>query len=258
MHSGGPGLRAHADRTEKARLCAEEQGRLPAAASRTRIRPSLKMASGGLRNYIKRIEKKERPTPLDRVKYGQIERKKDYKVRAEASHAKERLLKKLETDALLKNPDEFYHGMENIRTRQGVRVKTVTADGLEDPNDRIPDVALVAAQKREARRLESLLMRYPSLAGRAAGRRHIVFVSSDEEEAGLADDERALGDTVPDAARDEYAEAQSRLQKIEKELARRFSRAAAKKQGDVYSSKREVGVDSYGNKVYALVPKRHR
>ena len=52
-----------------------------------------------------------------------MERKKDYKARANDFHRKEKALEALQRKAEERNPDEFYFGMEHARTRGGVHVK---------------------------------------------------------------------------------------------------------------------------------------
>ena len=52
-----------------------------------------------------------------------LERKKDYKARADDFHRKEKALEALQRKAEERNPDEFYFGMEHARTRGGVHVK---------------------------------------------------------------------------------------------------------------------------------------
>ncbi len=59
----------------------------------------------------------------DRTKLGLLERKKDYKARAEDFHRKERALRSLQRKAEERNPDEFYFAMQTARTRGGVHVK---------------------------------------------------------------------------------------------------------------------------------------
>ena len=69
-----------------------------------------------LRNVVKRKTHKERAQPSFRARYGLLEKKKDYKLRAIDYHRKEDKLKKLKTAAALKNPDEFYFKMINATT----------------------------------------------------------------------------------------------------------------------------------------------
>lgn len=58
-----------------------------------------------------------------RRQYGLLEKKKDYKERAEDFHRKEDTLRRLRRKAEERNPDEFYFAMESARTRGGVHVK---------------------------------------------------------------------------------------------------------------------------------------
>ncbi len=58
-----------------------------------------------------------------RRQYGLLEKKKDYKERADDFHRKEVALRRLRRKAEERNPDEFYFAMEKARTRGGVHTK---------------------------------------------------------------------------------------------------------------------------------------
>ena len=75
-----------------------------------------------LRNAVKRKTHKERSQPGDRRKFGLLEKKKDYVLRARDFHKKEDAIKALKTKAAYRNPDEFYFGMQRNRTKDGVHV----------------------------------------------------------------------------------------------------------------------------------------
>lgn len=62
---------------------------------------------------------KERSQLTSRKHLGFLEKKKDYKLRSEDSHKKEKQLNTLREQALTKNPDEFYFSMENTRLISG-------------------------------------------------------------------------------------------------------------------------------------------
>lgn len=77
-----------------------------------------------------------RPAPenpkhsASRERYGLLEKRKDYLLRARDFHRKERTLKHLQRKADERNPDEFYHAMEKKRTKKGVH-----AAGAADAGD---------------------------------------------------------------------------------------------------------------------------
>lgn len=227
------------------------------------------MTSLKLRNFIKRIEKKERQTPAARIKKGHVERKKDYKVRAEQNHAKERLIKSLTQQAAQKNPDEFYHAMENARTHGGLLVSVQTSSHLEDPNDAIADVILDATARKLTKEYEDIAMRMPE-TGKS---KHIVFcgdqsidinhklvrkntrnsIYKDREEDTDSSDALSANNLSHDLTL-----IADKMEKIKQEQARREARISARKTGPVYGNKDEIGLDSYGNKIYKLRQKRFR
>lgn len=71
---------------------------------------------------IAKKQHRERAQPTNRRKYGLLEKKKDYKLRAEDYHKKQAHLRLLRTKAEQANEDEFNFGMIRSRTQDGVRV----------------------------------------------------------------------------------------------------------------------------------------
>jgi len=62
------------------------------------------------------------PGRIARRKYGLLEKKKDYVLRAKDFHRKEKTIKSLRKKAEERNPDEFYFAMEKARTKGGVHI----------------------------------------------------------------------------------------------------------------------------------------
>lgn len=65
---------------------------------------------------VQKKQHRERSQPVDRKKWGLLEKKKDYKLRALDYHEKQALLKILKQKLSLRNPDEYYHAMVNKKT----------------------------------------------------------------------------------------------------------------------------------------------
>ncbi|KAF9409023.1 UTP11-like, U3 small nucleolar ribonucleoprotein [Podila epigama] len=75
-----------------------------------------------LRNAVHRRNHKERSQPLNRQKFGLLEKKKDYVARAKDYHSKQDRLKAMREKAAFRNPDEFYYKMINSKTKEGVHI----------------------------------------------------------------------------------------------------------------------------------------
>lgn len=68
---------------------------------------------------------RERRQPEYRKKFGYLEKKADYKARAEDHHKKADRLKKLKNRAQERNPDEFHFHMINSRIVDGTHQETI-------------------------------------------------------------------------------------------------------------------------------------
>lgn len=80
-----------------------------------------------LRNAVKRITHKERAQPRARTHLGILEKKKDYKQRAEDYHRKQDRIRAMKEKAAMRNPDEFYFGMHKHQVVDGQHQKTKRA-----------------------------------------------------------------------------------------------------------------------------------
>lgn len=68
------------------------------------------------RHDIAKKQHRERAQPLERRKWGLLEKKRDYKLRAQDFHRKEAQLKILRKKASERNVDEYSHGMVRKKT----------------------------------------------------------------------------------------------------------------------------------------------
>ncbi|KAF2150776.1 U3 small nucleolar RNA-associated protein 11 [Myriangium duriaei CBS 260.36] len=82
-----------------------------------------------MRNAVQRRNHKERAQPLERQKWGLLEKHKDYSLRAKDHNEKKRRLRTLRQKAAERNPDEFAFGMMSSTTKKGVKV---TQRGVEN------------------------------------------------------------------------------------------------------------------------------
>ncbi|KAG4305443.1 hypothetical protein PORY_000999 [Pneumocystis oryctolagi] len=73
-----------------------------------------------LKHSIQRRNHRERAQPVERQKWGLLEKPKDYRLRALDYRSKQLRLKRLREKAAEKNPDEFYFGMMREKTRNGI------------------------------------------------------------------------------------------------------------------------------------------
>ncbi|KAI4761088.1 U3 small nucleolar RNA-associated protein 11 [Aureobasidium sp. EXF-3400] len=87
-----------------------------------------------MRNAVQRRNHKERAQPLERQKWGLLEKHKDYTLRAKDHNEKKRRLKVLREKAAHRNPDEFAFGMISRTTKKGVQQSSRgTANGSQTP-----------------------------------------------------------------------------------------------------------------------------
>ena len=81
-----------------------------------------------MRNAVQRRNHKERAQPLERQKWGLLEKHKDYSKRAKDHNEKKRKLGLLKAKAADRNEDEFYFGMMNSTSKGGIKVAKRGAD----------------------------------------------------------------------------------------------------------------------------------
>ncbi|XP_054637813.1 probable U3 small nucleolar RNA-associated protein 11 [Dunckerocampus dactyliophorus] len=127
----------------------------------------------------------ERSQPVFRKHLGLLEKKKDYKLRADNYHKKQNTLTALKKKALEKNPDEFYHNMVSSQMKDGVHTFKEDAAVTEEQKKvmRTQDIQYVEMKRvAEARKIERMKASLHLLE--ADGRQknqHIFFVDSKKE-----------------------------------------------------------------------------
>nr|POE59088.1 u3 small nucleolar rna-associated protein 11 [Quercus suber] len=72
-----------------------------------------------MRNAVQRRNHRERAQPLERQKWGLLEKHKDYSLRAKDHNTKKRKIKQLTDKARERNEDEFYFAMVNSSSEGG-------------------------------------------------------------------------------------------------------------------------------------------
>ena len=85
-----------------------------------------------IKKYIPKRKYRERSQNERRKKLGLLQKKADYKVRAEDYHKKEERFKKLKELARTRNPDEFYHKMTKTKIIDGEHVQFAEDKSLQD------------------------------------------------------------------------------------------------------------------------------
>lgn len=160
-----------------------------------------------LRNAVKRITHKERSQPRTRQHLGILEKKKDYKKRAEDYHKKEDRIKAMQERAAMRNPDEFYFGMNTSKVKDGKHKSLTAEEARKLPPEMIQlmkdqDLSYVRMQKQKdtkrAERLQASLHLIESGGDdnkKGSKRKHTIFVESQSEAQGF--DVAEHFDTLP-------------------------------------------------------------
>lgn len=174
-----------------------------------------------LRNAVKRITHKERSQPVARQHLGILEKKKDYKVRAQEYHRKQDVLKNLRRKASARNPDEFYFGMHKSQVQDGVHRKLEEAEYKARLDEIGPDaVKLMKSQdlayvrmqaQKDLKRMEKMQTSLQYIGdnpitteddanedSKHQKRKHTIFVSNREQALNFNVSEHF--DTVPELA----------------------------------------------------------
>jgi U3 small nucleolar RNA-associated protein 11 len=178
-------------------------------------------------NKYTRRNHKERAQPLEREKWGLLEKHKDYALRAKDHKEKRRRIKVLKEKAAFRNPDEFYFGMMSSRMQNGVKLGDRGNSALSNSVVQLmktQDVGYIRTMlqktRRERERLEEEIQigdgegRVRALKGGIVGGKKIAFVESvDEQEAFLPEEEDELEDEDEDSEDGEQVAASKSMSK---------------------------------------------
>ncbi|KAL5009601.1 hypothetical protein ScPMuIL_011906 [Solemya velum] len=143
---------------------------------------SLRNASkAGARTY------RERKQPGNRAHLGLLEKKKDYKLRADDYQRKQNTLKALKRKAQDRNPDEFYHNMVHTQKVEGVHQQK-ESDVAECSEDQLKlmysqDLRYITMKRTsELRKIERLKASLHLLdASEEHQNKHIIYVDTKKE-----------------------------------------------------------------------------
>lgn len=140
-----------------------------------------------LANAIKRKTHKERSQPAARRKYGLLEKKKDYLLRAKDYHKKDKTIKHLQSKAEQRNPDEFYFAMEKAQTKDGVHIQRSTEANKYSQQElllmKTQDAKYLGLKSRTEAAKAEKLKESLHFIGMAPQNKHTVFVDSAAEAA---------------------------------------------------------------------------
>ena len=138
------------------------------------------MAGSNLRNLVKKRTYRERAQPVYREHLGLLEKKKDYKLRANDFNRKKEALRKMREKAANKNPDEYYYGMAHTKMVDGIHQKRAAPQtGVDElAAFKTEDASYVRTKKAaEAKKIDRLRASLHMLDAPLQNR-HTIFVSS--------------------------------------------------------------------------------
>ncbi|CAK9436267.1 uncharacterized protein LODBEIA_P08250 [Lodderomyces beijingensis] len=132
---------------------------------------------------VQKKQHRERSQKASRSRYGLLEKKKDYKLRAADYHKKQAALKALKEKAKTHNPDEYYHAMTKKRTDdKGILIADRDTEALS-----VDQVKLLKTQ--DVNYIRTMRMSELNKIGKQqSGKifpgsgKHTVFVDSGEEQ----------------------------------------------------------------------------
>lgn len=165
------------------------------------------MSAGKWKKYWGRPDHRERSQLQGREHLGLLEKKRDYKQRAQNFHSQQDALQTLKKKAAFKNPDEFYFKMQTTeQTEDGFRRD-------KDPEDEDEEQTMAEKLKLDAHDIRYLTMRKKmedekidelkghlhmarDISEEEMKAKHTIFVDTEEDAAAL--NEAEFFDTAPE------------------------------------------------------------
>lgn len=139
---------------------------------------------------VQKKQHRERSQTQDRAKYGLLEKKKDYKLRAADYHKKQAALKSLRNKASQYNPDEYYHAMTRTQTDdRGILIADRGNDVLS--NDQVKLLKSQDANYIRTMRLNEvnkIIKQKENLGFKGKGK-HTVFVDNQQQQQSFKPEE---------------------------------------------------------------------
>lgn len=141
-------------------------------------------AMAKLVHNVQKKQHKERSQTLNRQRFGFLEKKKDYRLRAADFHKKEAALKALRAKAAEYNPDEYYHAMKNKRTDDD----GIIIHEAPNPDDDLTPLQLKLLKSQDVNYVKTMrlneaqkIKKLKEQLGFRAGGKHTVFVDDEEK-----------------------------------------------------------------------------
>lgn len=187
-----------------------------------------------LRNSVNRRTHKERAQPYNRKKFGLLEKKKDYQLRARDFHRKQDKLKELKKKASFRNPDEFYFKMNSTKTKDGIH--TVARDNTKSFEDlksfKKQDLGYLAMKSlqetKKIDRLQASLQGIDGMDDLDRPNKRVIFVESAAEAKAKAQalSKKEVEDSAEDPA---HARFKQRIaEKLEKQRLKGYAELEAR------------------------------
>ena len=142
--------------------------------------------SASLRNAVKRRTHKERAQLSHRKSLGLLEKKKDYKIRADNYNRNKKRLKSLQIKAAFKNPEEFNRDMIKYSLNSDGQhiLKRKDLDSITVKQHQVQNLAyLNMLRQQQRKKLEKLKQALHFLPTTSSSNKHVFFSDAKDEDS---------------------------------------------------------------------------